>query len=120
MEKMDFSSILESFGIPLTLYAKPEVDGHYVAGEWQKIPYIEWEHKEINEPFLPSSIAVRLAYGQGGFYERNEMIWFSKEIVPMKSVIVNHGLAYSVEESVPYTDYSNVTQYGVKAVSSNE
>lgn len=121
MQKMDFSSVLDSFGIPLTVRVIPAEKGHYEDGEWVETPVSEWETKEVYEPFIPSEMAAQtpdfVNYGEGGIYEKYEMIWFSKLDVPVKSIVINHEQAYRVEERLPYSDYSNVIQYGVKAVS---
>lgn len=121
MEKMDFSSLLSTFGVPLKLYAIPDEKGEYVKGEWVSFKFDKSNGKDISEPFVPSSLMTQMpniSEYAASRIEKYEMIWFSSEVVPLKSIILTQeGKEFSVEESIPYTDYSNVTQYGCKAVS---
>ncbi|WP_121689760.1 hypothetical protein, partial [Listeria monocytogenes] len=75
---------------------------------------------EVNEPFVPSSLMTQMpqtsAY-MAARYEKYEMIWFSSQVLPLKSKVIHKGISYSVEDAIPFTDYSDVTQYGCKAVS---
>lgn len=118
MEKMDFLSLLESFGTPITVIVKKDEGGKFVSGEWVK--NTGDEVLELSEPFIPSSLAtqlpIELNYRESGRFEDYEMIWYSSHVVPMKSIVKHHGKTYSVENAVDYTDYSNVIQYGCKAV----
>ena len=124
MQKLDFTSVLDSFGIPITLLVKPEKEGTYVHGEWFQTPYESWEKRELNDPVIPSSLITQLPmqakYGDGGRYEEYDLIWFSSEQVPIKSRILKENRVYSVESITPYTDYSDVTQYGLKAVQGHD
>lgn len=63
---------------------------------------------------------MQAKYGDGGRYEEYDLIWFSSEQVPIKSRILKENRVYSVESITPYTDYSNVTQYGLKAVQGHD
>ncbi|KMT62657.1 hypothetical protein [Paenilisteria newyorkensis] len=122
MEKMDFQSLLDTFGVPLKVYPKQEAGGAYDnMGVWVKKEADEVTALEVSEPFIPSALLSKLpvqgSYRDGGRIEEFEMVWFSSQVVPLKSIVEHDGLQYSVEDSIPYTDYSNVTQYGCKAVS---
>ncbi|EUJ44045.1 hypothetical protein [Listeria fleischmannii] len=121
MEKMDFSSLLSTFGVPLKLYTIPDKKGEYVKGEWVPFKFDKSAGKNISEPFVPSSLMTQMpniSEYAASRIEKYEMIWFSSEVVPLKSIILTQdGKEFSVEESIPYTDYSNVTQYGCEAVS---
>lgn len=122
MEKMDFLSLLDVFGVPLKVYPKQEAGGEYDnKGVWVKKEADEVTVIEVSEPFIPSSLQTKLPiqgnYRGGGRIEEYEMVWFSSQVVPMKSIVVHNGVSYSVEDGIPYTDYSNVTQYGCRAVS---
>ncbi|MBC1307896.1 hypothetical protein [Listeria booriae] len=122
MEKMDFLSLLDTFGVPLKVFPRQEEGGGYNAkGEWIKNTKEDAAVLNVSEPFVPSSLMSQLPvqslYRGGGRIEDYEMTWFSAQVIPLKSIVEHNGLEYSVEDSIPYTDYSNVTQYGCKAVS---
>lgn len=124
MEKMIFQSLIDTFGIPLTLYPVPSKKGEYVDGEWKAHEPLDTEKVEINEPFVPSSLMTQLPV-QSAYLaartEKYEMIWFSTHKVEMKSIVVTaDGKKYSVEDKIPYTDYSDVTQYFCRGVSNTD
>ncbi|MBC9789539.1 MULTISPECIES: hypothetical protein [Carnobacterium] len=118
MEKMDFLSLLSSFGVPISIHLKAEEEGNWISGEWVKSD--NESILEVEEPFIPSSLATQLPfstnYGEGGYFEKYEMIWFSSQKVPLKTIVTHNNLNYSVEHAIDYKDYSNVTQYGCRAV----
>ncbi|CWU07308.1 hypothetical protein B2M95_07390 [Listeria monocytogenes] len=120
MEKMIFQSLLDNFGVPLVVYPRQEKGGEFINGEWVIKQVDEASKVEVNEPFIPSSLMTQMpqtsAYTAARF-EKYEMIWFSSQVLPLKSKVVHKGVTYSVEDAIPYTDYSDVTQYGCKAVS---
>ncbi|EAC5079578.1 hypothetical protein GLX70_07070 [Listeria monocytogenes] len=120
MEKMIFQSLLDSFGVHLVVYPRQENGGQYINGEWVSAQVDETTKVEVNEPFIPSSLMTQMpqtsAYMAARF-EKYQMIWFSSQVLPLKSKVVHKGITYSVEDAIPYTDYSDVTQYGCKAVS---
>ncbi|EAE9328169.1 hypothetical protein BWG24_04215 [Listeria monocytogenes] len=120
MEKMIFQSLLDSFGVPLTVFPKQEKGGEFVNGEWVVSQLDETSKIEVNEPFIPSSLMTQMPQTStytAARYEKYEMIWFSSQVLPLKSKVIHKGIAYSVEDAIPFTDYSDVTQYGCKAVS---
>ncbi|MBC1722252.1 hypothetical protein [Listeria seeligeri] len=120
MEKMLFQSLLDSFGVPLVVYPRQEKGGEFINGEWVIKQVDEASKVEVNEPFIPSSLMTQMpqtsAYMAARF-EKYQMIWFSSQVLPLKSKVIHKGITYSVEDAIPYTDYSDVTQYGCKAVS---
>lgn len=123
MEKMTFQSLIDTFGIPLTLYPVPSKKGEYINGEWKAHEPLETEKIAINEPFVPSSLMTQLPV-QSSYLaariEKYEMIWFSTYEVEMKSIVMTaDGKMYSVEDKISYTDYSDVTQYFCRGVSDN-
>jgi hypothetical protein len=124
MEKMDFTSLLATFGVPLKVYPKDVLNGRYEGTEWVKDGLSTAQSLAVNEPFIPSALSSRFPvmndYGQGGLTETYDMIWFSSLVVELKTIVVHNGKYYTVEESTPYTDYANVTQYGMRGVENHE
>lgn len=124
MEKMDFTSLLDTFGVPIKVYSKESLKGRYEGTEWVQGNLSSAPFTSITEPFIPSSLNSRVPlmtdYGQSGMKETYEMTWFSSLVVELKSVVEHNGKYYSVEDATPFTDYSNVTQYGCRGVSGFE
>lgn len=121
MEKMIFKELLASFGVPLKIYRVSDEKGTYVNGEWRPQEFKATDYIAVSEPFIPSSLATQMptmSQYQATRLEKHDMIWFSSLVVPTKTIVVTvEGREFSVEEEIPYTDYSDVTQYGCRAVS---
>lgn len=124
MEKLEFAELLENFGVPLTVFAKVEKGGSFVKGEWVPNKLTESDGVKVTEPFLPSSIVSQLpsvTEYRAAQIEKYAMIWFSTLDVPLKSIVRNEaGQEFSVEDKTSFFDYSDVAQYGLKAVSISE
>ncbi|MCI3027690.1 hypothetical protein LMF32_00880 [Desemzia sp. C1] len=117
---MDFASLLTVFGVPLKVYSKDNLKGHYEGTEWVEGSVKNTPFTAVNEPFIPSSlnsrVPIMLEYDQSGVKEMYDMTWFSSLVVELKTVVEHNGKFYTVEDATPFTDYSNVTQYGCKGV----
>ncbi|QBO37277.1 hypothetical protein EQG49_12810 [Periweissella cryptocerci] len=118
MKKMNFNSLIKSFGVPLKVYA-PMTDGggHYDdAGRWIKDDVATLTPISVNEPFLPMK-ADEQAPTQSGMIYSSEYKWYSTLVCAIGTRVVHNGHVYEVKSSVPYTDYSNVTKYFVARAS---
>jgi|SRR5579875_2197995 len=121
LNKMNFSSLLWQFGVPLEVYPKKE--GQYVHGEW--VPAVDamsdTNKVTVNEPFIPYGIlsksGVILSYQSSGRMSESDMQWFSNLVVPEGSFVIHNGIKYEVIACDSWKDYSDVNIYGCKAVS---
>ena len=122
MELMDFTELLNTFGVPIKIYPKKMLEGRFVGTEWKTESIANMSPVEVSEPFIPSSLSTRqpvaTAYQDSGKNETYDMVWYSKLVIDLKSIVEHNGLLYSVEKATPFTDYSNVTQYELNGVKS--
>lgn len=124
MDEFDFSDMLDEWATPLEIQLKSGNDGgHYVAGVWKPD---EGETLKINEPLLPPN--SKMTYGmngsvqEGGTVETYDMEWYShRSNVAINTIVkdVNLNRTFRVKGSNPYTSVSDITIYGLEAVTSN-
>jgi len=119
---IEFQSLLETFGVPITIYLPSEVDGQgaFVDTEWVATKLEDRKPLDLVEPFLPSSAFSQSSnYREGGRSENFSMTWLSTTKVPLKTKVKCDGIMYEVADLADYTGYSDVIQYGCKAVTTH-
>jgi hypothetical protein len=114
---MDVTSLIEAFGVDLTIYPATDKQGEYVDGHW--VPE-QADPIEVTEPFLPNSrigmYSINRMLRETGTTAEYEAVWISKETsVPFNSVVERKGRRYIVVDVKDLTNYSNATVYYLSA-----
>jgi len=117
---IEFQSLLDTFGVPLTVYLPKSARGKFIGTEWVKAKLEDKQAFDVSEPFIPAStISQSSNYREGGRSEEFSMIWLSNHKVPLKTKIKYGEIMYEVVDLADFTGYSDVIQYGCRAVTTH-
>lgn len=101
MDKLEFSEMIDDFGIPLKVES---ID--------KKVDYFE-----VKEPLIPytagSQLAKQLHSSAGGTTDDYSARWYSLHDVPLKSKVIDvqNNETYVIESKQNYLNYSDVVIY---------
>ncbi|EGO7824153.1 hypothetical protein POB01_002763 [Enterococcus faecalis] len=116
MQKMKFSSLVETFAVDFQLILPcDENGGEYVHGEW--IPKNK-EPKTVSGVIIPYD--NRTIYQSGGTLTSSDRQLAYVGSIPLGAKVIDNGREYKVESEEPYAEhYADVNLYRLKAVTNN-
>ncbi|QIL50111.1 hypothetical protein G7084_01500 [Weissella coleopterorum] len=110
---LDMDSLIQMFGVPLTVLDDDKESGEWVDGVWKEAPT---KSIELNEPFLTFEISGSILAGllesnNQGDDMSDKAAWFSEHDYSVGTKVIHNGTTWKVTRKQSYLDYSNVVQY---------
>lgn len=110
---LDMDSLIQMFGVALTVLDDDKKSGEWIDGEWEESPT---KSIELNEPFLTFEISGSILAGllesnNQGEEMNDKAAWFSKGDYSVGAKVIHNGIKWRVTRKQSYLDYSNVVQY---------
>lgn len=113
---LDMDSLIQMFGVSLTVLDSNKESGEWVDGEWKEA---QVKSVELNEPFLTFEISGSIVSGllesnNQGEEMSDKAAWFSEGDYSVGTKVIHNGITWRVTRKQSYLDYSNVVQYELK------